>query len=58
MEIAEVHREEPASEGVAAHRIDSCYQWNGEPFRIFLEVNELTPNVAVEPAELQPVEAG
>lgn len=56
MELPEAHREEPTSEGVAACRIDSLYLWNGEYFRIFLEVNELTPTAAAEPAELQAVE--
>ncbi len=41
MPMPEVYREEPTSEGVAAYRIDAAYSWNGENFRIFLEVNEL-----------------
>jgi len=57
MDRPEAHRETPASEGVAAYRIDSFYLWNGEYFRIFLEVNELTLKIAAESAELQPVEA-
>jgi hypothetical protein len=57
MRLPEAHREEPVSEGVAAYRIDSPYSWKGEHFRIFLEVNELTPNVAGESAKPQPVAA-
>jgi hypothetical protein len=41
MNLPQVHRQQPASEGVAAYRIDSQYSWNGEHFRIFLEINEL-----------------
>jgi CheY-specific phosphatase CheX len=41
MQMPEVFREEPTSEGVAAYRIDAVYSWNSENIRIFLEVNEL-----------------
>lgn len=57
MDSPQVHREEPASQGVAAYRLDSCYRWNGEYFRIFLEVNELTPEAGGDTAKLQPVAA-
>ena len=57
MRLPEAHREEPVSEGVAAYRIDSYYSWKGEHFRISLEVNELTPNVAGDSAKPEPVAA-
>ncbi|MDA0205841.1 MAG: response regulator [Acidobacteria bacterium] len=57
MRLPEAHREEPVSEGVAAYRIDSPYSWNGEHFRIFLEVNELTLKVAGGSAKPEPVAA-
>jgi two-component system chemotaxis response regulator CheY len=55
MRLPEVYREEPTSEGVAAYRIDAAYTWNGESFRIFLEVNELGKSVA--PAVVEEVPA-
>ncbi len=42
MSLPEARKEEPPSEGVAAYRIEERYSWNGEYFRIFLEVNGLT----------------
>jgi hypothetical protein len=53
----EAYREEPASRGIAAYRLDSFYVWNGEYFRLFLEVNELTPKADGEAADLRPVAA-
>ena len=48
MRLPEAHLEAPASEGVAAYRLDSFYVWKGEHFRIFLEVNELAPKTPAE----------
>lgn len=55
MTLPDVHREEPTSEGVAAYRIDAPYSWNGECFRIFLEVSELTQLAIPAPAGLESV---
>lgn len=57
MRLPEAHLEEPASEGVAAYRLDSFYVWKGEHFRIFLEVNELDPAAVVASGKLETVAA-
>lgn len=57
MDQPEVHSAEPSTHGVSTDRLDSYYRWNGEDFRIFLEVNELTPTADGDPAELQPTAA-
>lgn len=57
MPLPEVFRDQPASEGVAAYRIDAAYSWNGENFRIFLGVNELRQANGQTVSEEEPVTA-
>lgn len=58
MQLPEVFREEPTSEGVAAYRIDAAYSWQGEYFRIFLEVNELKNEFQLPELKQETVPAG
>ena len=57
MDLPEAHCEEPDSRGVAVYRLDSFYTWNDEYFRLFLEVNELTPYADCKANDLQPAAA-